>query len=126
MKTFYYEINEDNQIIWIDEVDRLNAIDPDIVSPTIELETIEHINIWWDKIIDGELVQGDFEEVDTTQEDLKAELMGIQQWFIDNDWIPNKVITREWEEDDERWITYLADRRIYRHRQDEINELLGE
>jgi len=126
MKTFYYEINEDNQIIWIDEVDRLNAIDPDIVSPTIELETIEHINIWWDKIIDGELVQGNFEEVDTTEEDLKAELIGIQQWFIDNDWIPNKVITREWEEDDERWITYLADRRIYRHRQDEINELLGE
>jgi hypothetical protein len=124
MKTFYYELNEDNRILWIDEVDRLNMIDSTIVSPTIKLETIEHINIWWDKIINGKFVQGDFEELDTSEQDLKAELLFIQQWFIDNDWIPNKIITGEWETTDPRWIEYLSERQIKRTRQDEIKNFL--
>jgi hypothetical protein len=45
MKTFYYELNEENRIIWIDEVDRLNRIDTEIVSQTINLESIDSIQV---------------------------------------------------------------------------------
>jgi hypothetical protein len=124
MKTFYYKLNEDNRILWIDEVDRLNEIDSEITSPTVELESIEHINVWWDRIIDGKFVHETFEGVDTTENELKAELTGIQQWFINNDWIPNKVITGEWTTDDSRWLDYLAERKIKRTRQDEIKNFL--
>jgi hypothetical protein len=125
MKTYYYELNEDNRILWIDEVDKLNMVDPEIISPSVELESIDHINVWWDKIIGGEFVHETFEGIDTTQDDLKAELTGIQQWFVDNDWKPNKIITDEWTTDDPRWIQYLSEREIKRARQDEINALMG-
>jgi hypothetical protein len=45
MKTFYYEIDEDNRIVWIDEVNRANGVEPEIISFTIELESIEDIQI---------------------------------------------------------------------------------
>ena len=124
MKTYYYELNEDNRILWIDEVDKLNMVDPEIISPSVELESIDHINVWWDKIIGGEFVHETFEGIDTTQDDLKAELTGIQQWFVDNDWKPNKIITDEWTTDDPRWIQYLSEREIKRARQDEISALM--
>ena len=57
---------------------------------------------------------------------LRNELKEVEDWLTKNDWVPNKILTGEWEETDKRWITYLADRKVYRHRQDEINELLGE
>ena len=66
------------------------------------------------------------EELNILKQQAEKELQEIKEWFISTDWIPNKVITGEWEETDKRWITYLADRKVYRHRQDEINELLGE
>ena len=125
MKTFYYEINEDNQIIWIDEVDRLNAIDPDIVSPTIELETIEGIETGYDKIVKGKLVKHQFTNEPVVLQP-QEELLFIQQWFIENDWIPNKILTGEWTTDDTRWKLYLNERFMKRKRQDEIKELLGE
>ena len=119
MKTFYYELNEDNQIIWIDEVDRLNAIDPDIVSPTIKLETIEGIESNYDKIVKGKIVKHQFTNEPVVLQP-QEELLFIQQWFIENDWIPNKVITGEWEITDERWLNYLNERAEKRARQDKL------
>lgn len=29
------------------------------------------------------------------------------KWLADNDWKPNKIIRKEWAEDDPRWIEYL-------------------
>ena len=46
------------------------------------------------------------------------------QWLRDNDWIPNKIVTKEWEETDMRWQTYLSERLKKRRRMDEITELL--
>ena len=50
----------------------------------------------------------------------KEELWQIQKWFSDNDWIVNKIVVGEWTTDDERWINYLAERKVKRARQDEL------
>ncbi len=50
----------------------------------------------------------------------KEELWEIQKWFSDNDWIVNKIVVGEWTTDDERWLNYLAERKIKRARQDEL------
>lgn len=54
----------------------------------------------------------------------KEELLEIQKWFSDNDWIVNKIVVGEWTTDDERWINYLAERQVKRKRQDELNQTL--
>ena len=50
----------------------------------------------------------------------KEELWDIQKWFSDNDWIVNKIVVGEWTTDDERWVNYLAERKLKRARQDEL------
>jgi len=60
------------------------------------------------------------------KEQYNLELSKIQQWFFQNDWIPNKIITGEWEQNDERWFAYLEQRQLKRTRQDELNKLLEE
>ena len=125
MKTFYYEVNEDNRIIWVDEVDRLNLIDPEITSPTIELESIEDVMIWNQGIVDGEIVDM-FEDLDVDKtEEYQAELQHIQDWFKSTDWMVNKIIIGEWTENDKRWTDYLKERKAKRERQDELKALLG-
>jgi hypothetical protein len=59
------------------------------------------------------------------KEKLQIELMDIQSWFASTDYIPNKIITGEWLETDQRWIDYLSQRTIKRARQDEINTILN-
>jgi hypothetical protein len=55
---------------------------------------------------------------------LNYELTMISQWFIENDWKPNKIITGEWTTNDPRWIQYLSEREVKRARQDEISALI--
>ena len=50
----------------------------------------------------------------------KEELWEIQKWFSDNDWIVNKIVVGEWATNDERWLNYLAERKVKRARQDEL------
>ena len=54
----------------------------------------------------------------------QEELWEIQKWFSDNDWIVNKIVVGEWSTDDERWLNYLAERKVKRARQDELNQTL--
>ena len=54
----------------------------------------------------------------------QEELWEIQKWFSDNDWIVNKIVVGEWTTDDERWLNYLAERKVKRARQDELNQTL--
>jgi hypothetical protein len=56
---------------------------------------------------------------------LREELASIRKWLFDNDWKCNKIVIGEWQETDERWQTYLAERTEKRARQDEILALLG-
>ena len=53
------------------------------------------------------------------------ELSEIRLWLKNNDWIPNKIITGEWKNNDKRWTTYLNERKAKRKRQDELEVLLG-
>jgi len=55
---------------------------------------------------------------------LQIELNQIKKWFYDTDYFPHKIITREWQENDERWVEYLAERQIKRARKDVLEELL--
>jgi len=56
--------------------------------------------------------------------ELENELKQINIWFQENDYIPNKIITGEWESTDKRWTNYLKERQTKRIRRDEIIELL--
>lgn len=56
---------------------------------------------------------------------LGIELDEIRLWLKNNDWVPNKIITGEWTENDKRWTDYLKERKAKRTRQDEIKALLG-
>lgn len=67
--------------------------------------------------------------VETTKfvdlEKAKIELDEIKVWLSKNDWIPNKIITKEWKETDQRWTDYLKHRSEKRKRQDELNALIN-
>jgi len=52
---------------------------------------------------------------------IRSELIKIGKWFIDNDWVVNKIVTGEWEKTDKRWVKYLNDRITYRNKQDALN-----
>ena len=54
----------------------------------------------------------------------RAELIRIKQWFKDNDWKVNKIITGEWDNNNQNWIDYKEARTKYRNRQDDINSML--
>jgi len=58
-------------------------------------------------------------------DNLSIELSNIQNWFLENDWIPNKIVRKEWTEQDLRWIHYVNQCQIKRTRQDEIKNILG-
>ena len=53
------------------------------------------------------------------------ELLNINKWFLDNDYIVNKVFIGEWAKTDARWKHYLNERKSKRARQDVIKESLG-
>ena len=74
----------------------------------------------------AKLVNGKIETFEIfDKKSLEIEKIEIFQWFVDNDWIPNKIITGEWEATDERWLQYLEERKVKRDRQDELKVLLG-
>lgn len=54
-----------------------------------------------------------------------AELKAIRVWFSEHDYIPNKVLVGEWEEDDPRFVAYKEERAIKRARQDELRREMG-
>ena len=47
------------------------------------------------------------------------------KWLAENDWKINKRMLGEWAENDERWIQYLADRRLIRAEYDAACEILS-
>lgn len=86
------------------------------------------------KTIEEFAEENDFTIVDEKPETLSLketelkytnELNEIRLWLKNNDWIPNKIITNEWEDTDPRWIEYLSERADKRERQDELTFLLG-
>lgn len=102
--------------------DQLIQVDDEVYK-----DLVEHKLMWKD----GELINNPDYEAYQAEKELKElkktwrkELNDIHEWFNENDWKPNKIITGEWQIDDQRWIDYLNERAIKRARQDELNELL--
>lgn len=52
------------------------------------------------------------------------ELHEIKKWFKDNDWKVNKIIVKEWTEDDPRWLSYVKERKEKRERQDQLRKII--
>lgn len=59
-------------------------------------------------------------------EDYQEELNNIKIWLQENDWMPNKITTGEWQDTDPRWLAYKQERAVKRARQDELTLLVAE
>lgn len=76
------------------------------------------------KVINNLLVVERYEETPINT-NFQIELDEIKNWFFENDWKINKIITGEWNETDPRWVQYLEERSNKRNRQDEIELILN-
>jgi hypothetical protein len=103
----------------IEDETRFIEVDEDIYSNTLSCPSYK---AW--KVVKDQLIIEDYEAM-PVDEKLQLELQEIRRWLKNNDWIPNKIITGEWEETDPRWIDYLSERADKRERQDELTFLLG-
>lgn len=63
--------------------------------------------------------------IEQKKDQQEKELKEINVWFQQNDYIPNKIITGEWQSSDPRWTEYLKERQVKRQRQDELTELIN-
>ena len=84
--------------------------------------SVETFKAW--KVENGQLVVRQKESV-PSKILYEQEFQEIQEWFVATDYIPNKIITGEWELTDPRWINYKTERIAKRARQDELKSLLG-
>jgi hypothetical protein len=122
MEKIYY--NKDGWVcerypydIPVEDENRFIEVDEDTKALTMSCETHKS----W-RVKKGKLFIDTYEET-PIKEILVAELESIQNWFRQTDWIPNKILTGEWQDTDPRWIEYKKERSIKRARQDEINKL---
>lgn len=118
MKRINYELNEKNVIVSYTEVPF------DENKPYLELADDEKIFIGYSKVV-NELFYRNEEEYNNLK-NAKLELKEIKQWFLENDWKINKVVIGEWSNTDERYVSYLAERKEKRKRQDELIEEINE
>ena len=80
----------------------------------------------WMQITDEEVEQELF-NITVSQQDkeqVESELRDIEQWYLNTDYIPNKILTGEWELDDPRWVNYKAERLVKRNRRDYLKTIL--
>ena len=114
-------------------IDGVEQIPDDIKDSLIQVDEDVYQDLSSHKLMwqNGTLVSNpnyaDYVAKQKTKEQKKVyriELNEIKQWFSDNDWKPNKIITGEWLENDPRWLEYKQERAVKRARQDELNELL--
>ena len=53
-------------------------------------------------------------------------LKDIDNWFNSTDWIPNKIVTGEWDRSDKRWLDYLIEREKKRKIQDKLKAIISD
>ena len=112
-------ISEENNILTFTIVPTDTTIDIDVSDSKFQEMTENGYGNY--KYENGKII---YRQDNIDKASLYEELIEIKQWFSINDYIPNKIITNEWETTDQRWIDYLSGRTIKRNRQDEINNLL--
>lgn len=121
-------INLETQEVYYDQVDDAVEIDMELLKELMRKK--KHAK---DKII---LENNEFKikAYEMTEEEKKQiekdkllnELLEIDNWLRENDWIVNKIVLHEWTEDDLRFVEYKTNREIKRKRRDEIINILGE
>jgi hypothetical protein len=80
----------------IEDETRFIEVDDSVYDETYSCESFKS----W-RVVNGKLVIEQYEDV-PEEINLNVELEQIQNWFRENDWIPNKIITGEWEASDAR------------------------
>lgn len=112
-----YEVDENNKMIGY------TIIPFDEKLPTIEIE-LDDVRLGFSTIIDGVFTSN--KEVADNRKALRSELHSIESWLSANDYKIFKFILGEWTSETTKWIEYLAERKVKRARQNELQELLGE
>ena len=100
------------------------------VKDSVPFETDLNEEAWSEYFVSiqsaAKLVNGKIETFEVFDKmPLEIELAEIYKWFLDNDYIANKIIFEEWEKTDPRYLAYLEERQIKRQRFDELKALLG-
>lgn len=75
-------------------------------------------------IIDPEVIKA-HQELTQKRREAEAQKAYCLTWLADNDWKVNKRTLGEWAEDDERWITYLKERKSIRQQYDAAETVLN-
>lgn len=119
METIYL-FKKDNNEIYGYHIEQVEDSIPFQVKSLKEWEDFYEVNMGKIKLVNGKIEI--FEVVNN--EPLAEELVAIYDWFLATDYIPNKIVTGEWSQNDKRWTDYLKERTIKRARQDELLQLL--
>ena len=131
----YIKIDENNRVI-MQIVDKFaEGLEADNVT-TFKVKGVEVTPASGDEYLCFDPVMKVFytEKVEITEEQIaKAKTIAKANekkakalaWLAENDWKINKRMLGEWAEDDERWVTYLADRAKARAEIDEAEAVLN-
>lgn len=129
MKEYYYFLDEFNRFTEIHEITEENREELSYyLLGEFDEKHVANIVLCETGLVNNQIEYIGEQEVEKKQREeytLVVELKEIKEWFLSTDWIPNKIITGEWEETDPRWIDYLSERADKRERQDELTFLLG-
>jgi hypothetical protein len=121
LKKYYYELNHENRILWINEKDLTEN------SNYIELENLDNIEVWYNGIINNQVVVIEELKYDTTSVEAPAqEMKSILKWLLDNDYKINKHTLGEYSDSDERWTTYLIERQLKLSRYNELENIINQ
>lgn len=104
----------------IDDINRYIEVSENEYQKT--LSCLSH-NAW--RVVNGTLVEENYEKI-PAKEIYIEELQEIEVWFASTDYIPNKIVTNEWDKTDPRWVAYITERLVKRARRDELLQLLEE
>jgi hypothetical protein len=121
LKKYYYELNSENRILWIDQKElRENSF-------YIELESLDGIEVWYNGIVDSKIVVIEELKYDSIiTETYAEEIKSILKWLSDNDYKINKHILGEYSDNDERWVNYLTERQVKLSRYNQLEVLMNQ
>jgi hypothetical protein len=126
MKEYYYSLDEFNRFTEIHEITEENREELSYyLLGEFDENDVANIVLCETGLVNNQIKYIGEQEVEKKQREeytLVVELKEIKEWFLSTDWIPNKIITGEWTNNDKRWTTYLKERTAKRKRQDELKE----
>lgn len=129
----YFKIDENKKVIMTVTGKAAESFEPDNVT-TFKTESPIEVEAGEVLYYNPETEEFYTEKVEITEEmkekararaEAQKQRAEALQWLTDNDWKVNKRALGEWEETDERWLAYLADRAEARAKFDEAEAVLN-